>query len=154
MSHIALNTVSDMISDIKLDTVLENKPLPSWMFNLEGFFLGFLGDDPQKVTSIVIEVEQEQLVIELPQNLLAAARRSVQQKSLQPGDGLRCIGRSQLDYTNSTIRLNAYCLFLESSNSSSEQNRTQPLPQLVKQPKQAKILNYQSKNTFAQPINI
>ncbi|MEL7355673.1 MAG: (2Fe-2S) ferredoxin domain-containing protein [Cyanobacteria bacterium J06560_6] len=119
MSNIILNTMSDIVSDINLDPIPETKPLSPWMFNLEGIFIGFLGDDPKQIKSIVIEVEQEQLTIRLPKKLRTSVRRSIKQRFLKPGDRLRCVGRSRLDFSTGVVELTAYCLFAESANGDS-----------------------------------
>lgn len=80
--------------------------LPSWMFNLEGTFLGFLGKDPDKPKSLALEVEQEEMAIQLPQELRAPLKQH-----LKPGDRIRCIGRSQIDFASGVIQLKAYQLF-------------------------------------------
>ena len=117
MSMLLSNELSNIVSDIRLDTVVENKPLPPWMFNLEGTFLGYLSEEnAKKAKSIVIEVAQEQLAVELPKRLRASVHRSIHQKSLKPGDRIRCVGRSQLNFSLGVVQLKAYCLFLESSD--------------------------------------
>lgn len=79
---------------------------PPWMFNLEGTFLGFLGDEPKKAKTISLEVEGELFAIKLPKELRSPLRFQV-----QPGDRLRCIGRSQLDDKGQTVKLRAYQVF-------------------------------------------
>lgn len=83
------------------------KYLPPNLFVLEGVFLGWLGKHPAKIKSIVLEVEQEQLVIKLPKEL----RDSLQKYHLQPGNRIRCVGRSQIDFKTGVIKLKAYQLF-------------------------------------------
>ncbi|MBE9059857.1 (2Fe-2S) ferredoxin domain-containing protein [cf. Phormidesmis sp. LEGE 11477] len=130
----ASETMADIVSDIKEDTAWvdqSNRPgtrlggLPPWMFNLNGIFLGLLGEPPDQVRSIVLVVdtlveddlagEPETIAIELPTNLQAAVKQSLRQRSLRLGDRVRCIGRSQLDYAANVVQLKAYCLFSESA---------------------------------------
>jgi len=86
--------------------MLQTKPTPPWLFNLEGTFLGFCGKDPDKPKSLLLEVEQEQIPIKLPKALRASLKQH-----LQLGDRVNCIGRSQIDWTTGVIRLEAYRLF-------------------------------------------
>ena len=79
--------------------------LPPWMFNLDGTFLGFVGDDPAKAKAIYLDVEGEWLTIKLPKEV-----RTVLRSRLQPGDYLRCIGRTEFD--GSTIKLKAHQVFV------------------------------------------
>ncbi|MGK7913888.1 MAG: (2Fe-2S) ferredoxin domain-containing protein [Synechococcus sp.] len=81
-----------------------NQPLPPWMFDLEGTFLGFLGKHPSKPKSAVLEVDGEQMTVKLPKTL----RHSVQRQRFVPGDRVRCIGRSQIDFDARVIKLKAY----------------------------------------------
>ena len=81
-------------------------PTPSWLFNLEGTFLKFMGKDLDKPKSIVVEVEQEQMAIQLPKALRTTVRGH-----LQPGDRVHCVGRSQIDFADGIIKLQAYQLF-------------------------------------------
>ncbi|MEO1402988.1 MAG: hypothetical protein AAFV72_17310, partial [Cyanobacteria bacterium J06635_1] len=85
----------------------DTKQLPPRMFTLEGTFLGYLGKSPNKVKSIVLEVEQEQIFIKLPKEL----RATLQEYHLQPGHRVRCIGRTQIDLKAGVIKLKAYQLF-------------------------------------------
>ncbi|MEM8807032.1 MAG: (2Fe-2S) ferredoxin domain-containing protein [Cyanobacteria bacterium P01_G01_bin.38] len=85
----------------------DTKQLPPRMFTLEGTFLGYLGKSPNKVKSIVLEVEQEQILIKLPKELRATLR----EYQLQPGHRVRCIGRTQIDLKAGVIKLKAYQLF-------------------------------------------
>ncbi len=87
--------------------MLDAKQLPPHMFVLEGTFLGYLGKKLHKVKSIVLEVEQEQLVIKLPKEL----RATLHEYGLQPGHRIRCIGRSQVDFKTGVIKLRAYQVF-------------------------------------------
>jgi hypothetical protein len=79
--------------------------LPPWMFNLDGIFLGFVGDNPARAKAIYLEVEGEWLTIKLPKDW-----RAVLRSRLQPGDYLRCIGRTEFD--GSTIKLKAHQVFV------------------------------------------
>ncbi|MEA5448108.1 hypothetical protein VB780_05970 [Leptolyngbya sp. CCNP1308] len=78
--------------------------LPPWMFNLDGTFLNFVEADPIKAKTIRLEVEGEVLAIKLRKEV-----RRVLRSRLQPGDYLRCIGRSELD--GDTIKLKAHQVF-------------------------------------------
>jgi (2Fe-2S) ferredoxin len=78
--------------------------LPPWMFTLDGTFLGFVEDDVSKAKTIRLEVEGEVLAIKLRKEV-----RRVLRSRLQPGDYLRCIGRSELD--GKTIKLKAHQVF-------------------------------------------
>jgi (2Fe-2S) ferredoxin len=78
--------------------------LPPWMFNLDGTFLGFVEADPIKAKTIRLEVDGEVLTIKLRKEV-----RRVLRSRLQPGDYLRCIGRSELG--DDTIKLKAYQVF-------------------------------------------
>lgn len=95
-----------------------------WIFDLEGTFTGFVGNEQArgsakmstqskaltKVKYIALETDQEQLVITLPKEL-----RHRERLNLRPGDRLRCIGRSQLDWKSKQVELNAYQIFCLSS---------------------------------------
>lgn len=87
--------------------MLDVQQLPPRMFILEGIFLGCLGKKIYKPKSIILEVEQEQLVIKLPKEL----RASLHEYRLQPGSRIRCIGRSQVDFKAGAIKLKAYQIF-------------------------------------------
>jgi len=91
---------------------LETSPSLPWIFNLEGTFLGFLGEAPDHVTAMVLEVDQEQMAIKLPKNLCEAVKHAVRRRVLPLGAQVRCIGRSQLNFSAGVIELKAYCLFL------------------------------------------
>ncbi|HIK46142.1 MAG TPA: (2Fe-2S) ferredoxin domain-containing protein [Leptolyngbyaceae cyanobacterium M65_K2018_010] len=93
---------------------------PPWMFNLNGTFLGFCGDDPAKAKVIRLAVEGEVLAIKLPKAL-----REPLQLRLQPGDYLRCIGRSS--WEDGQIKLKAYQVF----------NLLPPLPKTCTYPQEA-----------------
>ncbi len=73
-------------------------PNPS-MFNLDGTFLEFVGDQPTKAKAIHLEVEGEVLTIKLRKEL-----RPMLRSRLQPGDYLRCIGRTKVDGTTNTLK--------------------------------------------------
>ncbi|MDY6937803.1 MAG: hypothetical protein SWY16_09055 [Cyanobacteriota bacterium] len=76
---------------------------PPWTFNLEGTLLGFLGNEPDRPMSLILEVDREQIPIALPQRM-----RSTVRSTLRMGDRIRCIGRSQLDFIGGVVHLNAY----------------------------------------------
>ncbi len=78
--------------------------LPPWMFTLDGTFLGFIGDDLAKAKSIHLEVDGEVFTVKVRKEL-----REILRSRLQPGDHLRCIGRSELD--GDTIKLKAHQVF-------------------------------------------
>ena len=80
-----------------------SQQMPPWMFILDGTFLGFLDSDRIQTTYLTLDVEQEQMDIQLPQEL----RRS-SLDWLRPGDQIRCIGQSQLDFHSKTLKLSAY----------------------------------------------
>jgi hypothetical protein len=96
--------------------------MPPQMFHLEGTFLGFLGNDAQNPTFLVLEVEQEPITIKLPRTLQPSIPRSA-----VVGDRLQCIGRSQIDYKAGLIKLRAYqILFLPPS-----EGRPAPAPRFA-----------------------
>lgn len=97
--------------------MLESQQMPPWMFNLQGTVLEFLGKDPHKPKSLVLEVEQEQLTIKLPKQL-----RSAWRLHLQPGYRVRCIGRSKVDRKTGVIKLEAYQLFCLPPDTGEEQS--------------------------------
>ncbi|NJL46933.1 MAG: (2Fe-2S) ferredoxin domain-containing protein [Leptolyngbyaceae cyanobacterium SM2_5_2] len=78
--------------------------LPPWLFNLDGIFLGFVGEEPSKAKSIHLQVEEDVLTIKIRKELRERLR-----SRLQPGDYLRCIGRSEID--GDTIKLKALQVF-------------------------------------------
>ncbi|MFQ3626848.1 MAG: (2Fe-2S) ferredoxin domain-containing protein [Cyanobacteriota bacterium] len=96
---------------------MPNLPHPTWIFNLEGTFLGFVETSPAKAKTIRLEVEGEVLTIQLCKEV----RRALQ-SSLQLGNNLRCIGRSKLN--GNTIELKAYQVFSLPTSSPN----TYPLP--------------------------
>ncbi len=81
-------------------------PSPSRLFNLEGTLIDFLGGKPHKPKSLVLEVEQEHLAIQLPKEL-----RSHVQSYLQPGDRVSCVGFTEVDYKAGLIKLKAAQVF-------------------------------------------
>ena len=83
---------------------MPNPPHPTWMFNLEGRFLGFVEADSASAKTIRLEVEGEVLTIQLCKEVRRALR-----SHLQPGNHLCCIGRSKLN--GNTIQLKAYQVF-------------------------------------------
>ncbi|MEM6255476.1 MAG: (2Fe-2S) ferredoxin domain-containing protein [Cyanobacteria bacterium P01_D01_bin.156] len=87
--------------------MLAVKQLPPNMFVLDGKFLGYIGKTPNKVKAIILDVEQEALLIKLPKKL----RASLKDYHFQPGEPIRCIGRSQVDFKTGNIKLRAYQVF-------------------------------------------
>lgn len=129
--------------------MLETKPIPPGIFRIEGTLLECSGKSLDKSKFIVLEVEQEAIPIKLPKQL-----RDLRRQHLQPGDHIKCIGRSQIDFDAGVIRLEAYGLFplspdaedtpvatvpIASSTLSSQPHTTwvQPPP---RSPKRAKVL--------------
>ncbi|MEO0853799.1 MAG: hypothetical protein AAFY15_09900 [Cyanobacteria bacterium J06648_11] len=84
--------------------MFETDSIHFWTFNLEGTLLGFIGEAPDKMQTIVLEVAREQMAIRVSKQLRNFARNCW----LQPGDRIRCIGRSQLDLKEKVISLSAY----------------------------------------------
>ncbi|MGD1856942.1 MAG: (2Fe-2S) ferredoxin domain-containing protein [Leptolyngbyaceae cyanobacterium] len=78
--------------------------LPPNMFVLEGLFLGYLSPKKKKIKALILAVDQEQCVIKLPKEVRAA----LQSYQLQPGEPIRCIGRSRVDFKTGMIKLRAY----------------------------------------------
>ncbi len=78
--------------------------LPPWMFTLDGTFVGFVEDNPAKAKTIQLDVDGEVLTIKLRKEL-----RRLLRSRLQPGDYLRCIGRSELD--GNTVKFKAHQVF-------------------------------------------
>ncbi|MEO0985308.1 MAG: (2Fe-2S) ferredoxin domain-containing protein [Cyanobacteria bacterium J06639_14] len=85
-----------------MNTSINSSPI----FNLEGTLLGFLGGDFGKPKSIILEVEEEQIVIKLPKELRPSIQRWV-----KVGDRLQCVGRSRIDFKAGVIKLKAYQVF-------------------------------------------
>jgi (2Fe-2S) ferredoxin len=81
-------------------------PHASRLFNLEGTLLDFLGGKPHKPKSLILDIEQEPIAIQLPKEL-----RSHVQSYLQPGDRVSCIGFSAVDYKAGIIKLKASQVF-------------------------------------------
>lgn len=79
---------------------------PPWIFDLEGTFLGFHGDDPSS-HRIVLDIDCEQVSIALPEQL----RSAMDEAPRQPGDRVRCVGRTQLDLDTNTVDFEAYQLY-------------------------------------------
>ncbi|MEM6597195.1 MAG: (2Fe-2S) ferredoxin domain-containing protein [Cyanobacteria bacterium P01_C01_bin.69] len=131
-SNVISETLPNMVSEITLDAKSDSSPSIPWMFNLEGTFLGLLGEPPEKVTAIALEVDQERICIELPENLRNAVKHAVRRHTLRLGDRVSCIGRSRLNFSASIIQLKAYCLFTDRQSSRSPLfnthsfNNTQP----------------------------
>lgn len=80
--------------------------LPSRHFNLEGTLIGFLGGKASKPKSLILEVEQEELAIQLPKEL-----RSHVQHYLRLGDRVACVGATEVDYKAGIIKLKAAQVF-------------------------------------------
>lgn len=76
------------------------------MFDLEGIFLGFPDRHPAKVKYLMLEVERERLTITLPKELRHPTRLN-----LQPGDRVRCVGRSRVNHKAQMVELKAYQVF-------------------------------------------
>ncbi|MBE9140995.1 (2Fe-2S) ferredoxin domain-containing protein [Nodosilinea sp. LEGE 07088] len=91
--------------------MLDPTQMPPRMFDLTGTFLGFVGGNSRKPKSVVLKVEDEQIVIKLPKEL----RPSITQ-SVTAGDRLRCIGSSQVDFKAGVIKLKAYQVFFLGSS--------------------------------------
>lgn len=83
-----------------------NPPSPSRLFNLEGTLVDFLGGKPHKPKSLVLDIEQEPIAIQLPKEL-----RSRIQSYLQPGDRVSCVGFTEVDYKAGLIKLKAAQVF-------------------------------------------
>jgi len=84
---------------------------PAWKFNLEGTLVAFLGDDIERPRSLVLEIEQENLAICLPERL-----RSVVKHRLKLGESIGCVGHSYLDRVGGVIRCYAYRLSSSTSS--------------------------------------
>lgn len=106
--------------------MLDASPLPSRMFNLEGTFLGFLGDNPRKPRSIILEVDQEPMAIRLPKEL-----RSRPHECLKPGDRIHCVGRSEVDFKARVIKLQAYQIFSVAPAPETAAEPAPPMPPVV-----------------------
>ncbi|MDB9525444.1 (2Fe-2S) ferredoxin domain-containing protein [Oscillatoria sp. CS-180] len=95
--------------------MLDITSMPQRMFKLEGTFQGFLGDNFKKPKFIILEVEQEQVVIKLPKELRPYAR-----STLNVGDRLYCVGRSQVDLQAGVVKLRAHQVFFLTPSEMSE----------------------------------
>lgn len=84
----------------------QNSPKLPWMFDLEGIFLGFPDSHLTKVKYLTLEVDRERLTVTLPKEL-----RHPMRLNLQPGDRVRCVGRSRLNHKAQTVELKAYQVF-------------------------------------------
>lgn len=87
--------------------------MPPWMFNLDGTFVGFLSPTPGQPPYLALDVDHEQLAIGLSATLWESLQRH-----LTPGERIRCIGRSQLDFQAKTLKLSAYQVFALPSHAS------------------------------------
>ncbi len=83
---------------------------PAGLFNLEGTFLGFLGQNLDQPESIVLEIEEEEIAIDLPKRISQLFQVPLRQQ-LKPGDRIHCIGRSQVNLQAGVVHLSAYQLF-------------------------------------------
>jgi len=108
-------------------------PKPPWMFDLSGTFLEFWGNAPAKAKYVALAVEADVMIIKVPKEL-----RYYLRSQLHPGDRLRCIGRSQLDFKAGVIQLKAYQVLSLPATAAAAIPQT-PSP-AVKQPKRSKIL--------------
>ncbi|WP_299485634.1 (2Fe-2S) ferredoxin domain-containing protein [Acaryochloris sp. IP29b_bin.137] len=99
---------------------------PPWIFNLEGTFLGFFGNDPDQPKSLLLEVEEEEIPIKLPKPLRASLRQR-----LKLGDRICCIGRSQIHGEAGVIKLQAYTLFSLPPHSGGRSGPCPPSPPAV-----------------------
>ncbi|MEL6552043.1 MAG: (2Fe-2S) ferredoxin domain-containing protein [Cyanobacteria bacterium J06621_11] len=124
-SSVVSNTLPNIVSNIASETELDDKPSIPWIFNIEGIFLGLLGEPPENVTAIALEVDQERMDIDLPENLSDAVKHAIRRHTLQVGDRVRCIGRSRLNFSASIIELKAYCLFTDLQQSNTQAFSTQ-----------------------------
>jgi (2Fe-2S) ferredoxin len=127
------DVVLDVRSDIAADAELNGKPAIPWVFNVEGTFLGLLGEPPEHVTAIVLDVDQEKMAIALPDHLCNAVKHSVRRRTLRLGDRVRCIGRSRLDFPAGVIQLKAYCLFTDTQQRARQLNTVEEQNLLVKE---------------------
>lgn len=86
--------------------------LPPNMFNLEGTFLGFLDPTLGQPKSILMEIEEEEIAIDLPHRLPRQGSGFLWQQlqKLQPGDRVHCIGRSHINLQAGVVQLRAYQL--------------------------------------------
>ena len=95
------------------------------MFDLEGIFLGFPERHPAKVKYLALEVDRERLTITLPKEL-----RHPMRLNLQPGDRVRCVGRSRVNHKEQMVELKAYQIFsLPLTQEPSTRTPATPLPE-------------------------
>ncbi len=98
-------------------------PAPPWIFDLEGTLLGFLGSSSEKAKGIILEVEDERIPIALPKRL-----RHHLHAQQQPGDRVRCIGRSRLDFQTKIVEFEAYQVFFLGSEGKPAPPLSTPAP--------------------------
>jgi hypothetical protein len=72
-------------------------------FNLEGQFVGFVGDTPGKFKYLRLALESENVEIKIPKEL-----RQFLSVSLVPGEQIRVFGISKLDTHTGEIKLKAF----------------------------------------------
>ncbi|MFH7243456.1 MAG: hypothetical protein ACHWZW_11455 [Spirulina sp.] len=82
------------------------RAMPPWMFSLDGTFLGFGDGGSQWPKHLHLDVDGEVLAIQIRREL-----RPLLNAQLQPGDRLRCIGRSQIHSKTGMIALKANHVF-------------------------------------------
>jgi hypothetical protein len=83
-----------------------NPPMFPWIFNLEGTFLGFMDRTGAQAQYIGLEVDEESLSINVSGALCDRLKLA-----LKPGDRIQCIGRSQLNFVDKAVHLEAYQIF-------------------------------------------
>jgi (2Fe-2S) ferredoxin len=71
--------------------------------NLEGQFLGFVGDVPRKFKYLRLAIPSREVLVKIPKEL-----RNSLSLSLQPGEQIRVYGFSKLDKHTGEIQLKAY----------------------------------------------
>ena len=102
----------------------ETSNTPPWTFDLEGIFLGFADRHPAKVKYLALEVDRERLTVTLPKEL-----RHPMRLNLQPGDRVRCVGRSRLNHKAQMVELKAYQVFpLPLANEAAARTSAMSLP--------------------------
>lgn len=89
----------------------QTQSAPAWRFNLEGTLVAFLGDDIERPRSLVLEIEQENIAICLPERL-----RSIVKHRLKLGESIGCVGHSCLDRVGGVVRFYAYRLCSSTSS--------------------------------------
>jgi (2Fe-2S) ferredoxin len=72
-------------------------------FNLEGQFLGFIGDTPGKFKYLRLALEPEEVQIKIPKEV-----RPFLSLSLVPGEQIRVFGISKIDTHTGEIKLKAF----------------------------------------------